>query len=123
MASAPSSRREAADQDGVGHGRQLAQRLVAVLARAEVGLGERVDADQLLGVEQHRDLHAVADREGEPLEQLAARGHLAGEGLGEAGQRRAVKVEQRARHELGHAAALARADLAAGREAAAGRRP
>jgi hypothetical protein len=86
------------------------------LARAEVGLREGVEADQLLAVEQHGDLDAIADREGQALEQLASRGDLAGQRLREAGEPGAVQVQQRAGHELGHAAALAGQHVAAGGE-------
>ena len=75
-----------------------AQRLVAVLARAEVDLGHALEADRAQRVDQHRDLDAVADRERQLLEQRAAGGHLAGQRLAEAGQLGEVEVEQRAGH-------------------------
>ena len=104
------------DEHGVAHGRECVEGLVAVLARAEVGLREGVEADELLGIQQHGDLHAVADGESQALEQLASRGDLAGQGLREAGEPGAMQVQQRAGHQLGHAAALAGQHVAAGGE-------
>ena len=92
-------------EHGERHRAQVAQRLVAVLAGAELDLGHRVEPDLAVDVDQHRDLDAVADREREPLEQLAARGDLAGQRLQEAGQVGDVEVEQRAGDQLGDAAA------------------
>ena len=48
-------------------------------------------------VDQHRDLDAVAGRERQPLEQLAARRDLAGERLAHAGELRVEQRERRAR--------------------------
>ena len=68
-------------QHRVGHRAELAQRLMRVLAHVEVDLGEAVESDSLVGVEQQRDVDAVAGDERQALEQLAARGDLAGERL------------------------------------------
>ena len=57
------------------------ERPVAVLARVEVGLADRGGADPAVYVDQEPDLEAVADGEGERLEQRAARRHLAGQRL------------------------------------------
>ena len=46
---------------------------MAVLALAEVALGERVETVAAQRVDQHGDLDAVADRERDRLEQLPAR--------------------------------------------------
>ena len=57
------------------------------LRRLEIHLGHAVGAAQgVASVQEHRRLHGVAGGEREPLEQLAAGGHLAGERLGEARQ-------------------------------------
>ena len=101
----------------------VAQRLVAVLARAEVDLRHALEPDRAQRVDQHRDLDAVADREGEALEQLAARRDLAGERLPEPGELGHVEVEERPRDELGHAAAPVGDDGRRRPAAAAGTRP
>ena len=83
------------------------------MARRDARLGERAEPGVAQRVDEQRDLHAVARGEGQRLEQRAVRGELAGERLREPGQLRHVQVEQRASHELRHAAALVGRDMAA----------
>src|SRR5690606_16058369 len=78
----------------------------AVFAHTDVDLRQGVQARQVQGVDEHAELHAVADREGQLLQQRAAGRVLAAERLDEAGQLRPVHVEQGARHQLGDPAAL-----------------
>ena len=54
-----------------GHRAEVAQRLVGVLAHVQVDLRDRVEAEQRVGVDQQRDVDAVAGDERQPLEQLA----------------------------------------------------
>ena len=56
------------DKHGVGHRGKLPQRLVGVLTHAEVHLSEAVETDRAPHIDQHRDLHAVADAERQPHE-------------------------------------------------------
>ena len=73
---------------------------------AQPRLGERVEPVQPQRVDQHGDLDAVADRERQLLEQLAAAGELAGKRLREAREPRRVEVQQRPGHQLRDATAL-----------------
>ena len=84
---------------------------MAVLAHVEVDLRDRVDPDVGAGVEQERDVDAVAGAERQPFEQLAARGDLARERLADAAQLGIEGGEQRARRQLGDAPAAGRLDL------------
>jgi hypothetical protein len=59
---------------------------VAVLARLEVDLRERVEADVAPRVDEQRDVDGVAAGERQPLEQLAPRGDLARQRLVDAGE-------------------------------------
>jgi hypothetical protein len=52
----------------------------------EIDLRHPVEADLGVGVEEHRDLDAVAGGERDPLEQRAPGSDLAGERLVEAGE-------------------------------------
>ena len=90
------------------HRPQLSQRLVRVLAHVEVDLGDRVEPRQLVGVDQQRDVDAVAGHERKPLEQLTPGGDLARQRLLDSGQVRVEEVQQRPRRQLGHAAAAVR---------------
>ena len=72
------------------------QGLVAVLARADVRLGQPVEPDAPQRVDQQGDLDAVARGERERAEQVAARRGLARERLGEARERREVEVQRAA---------------------------
>ena len=74
------------EQHRHGLGRELVERPVAVLADAEVGLGERVDAVTLGEVDQQADLDAPALDERHRLEQRAPARVLAGERLHEPGE-------------------------------------
>ena len=94
--------------DRRGHPAQGLAVLVAVLAHPDVHLGERVQAHGVQGVDEHAQLDAVADREGQPFQQRAAGRVLAAERLDEAGQLRPVQVEQRAGHQFGDPAAAGR---------------
>jgi len=47
-----------------GHGPKVMQRLVTVVAHAEIHLGEPGQANLLVGVDEQADLHAVAGEEG-----------------------------------------------------------
>ena len=86
---------------------------MAVLARAEIDLRHPLEPDGAFGVDQHRDLDPVADREREPLEQRARRGHLARERLAEPRELGEVQIEVRAREQLGDAAAAVGVDRVA----------
>src|SRR5215212_2474316 len=98
-------------EHGVGHGSELGQRLMAVLADVEVDLGHGVQANRLVDVDQQRGLDRVTAGERDALEQVATAGHLARQRLLEARQFRPVHVQQWARHQLGDAApALAHGD-------------
>ncbi len=76
---------------------------MTVLAAPEFDLCQPVEADDAPCVNQHRDLDAVADAERDLLEQRAARGELACQGLVEHRKLRRVQVEHRSREQLGHA--------------------
>ena len=104
-ASSPCVRRSAAASTSSAIRDEVGERLVAVLARAEVHLRHPLEPDGALGVDQHRDLDAVADREREPLQQLARRRDLARERLAEAGELGEVQVQVGAGEQLGDAAA------------------
>ena len=67
---------------------------MAVVVHVEVDLRHAVEPDRGADVEQHRDLDAVAGRERQPLEQLAARGDLARERLAHSGE---LRIEGRER--------------------------
>ena len=82
-------------EHGVGHLPEGAQRLMAVLPLAEMTLGQGLEAVPAERVDQHRDLDSVTDRERNRFEQRPATGELSGQGLGETGQPRLVKVDQR----------------------------
>ena len=60
---------------------QLGQRPVAVLAHAEVDLGDRVEPQPVVGVDQQPDLDAVARRERHRGQQLAGARVLAAQRL------------------------------------------
>ncbi len=95
-------------QHRVRHRAEVAQRLVRVLADVEVDLGDRVEPDLRVGVEQQRDVDAVSGGERQPLEQLTAGGDLAGQRLTDRCQLRIEEVEQRPCRQLGDAAAAVR---------------
>ena len=95
-------------QHRVRHRTEIAQRLVGVLADVEVDLGERVEPDQLVGVDQQSDVDAVAGHERQLLEQLARGGDLAGQRLLHRRQVRVEEVQQRSGGQLGHATAAVR---------------
>jgi hypothetical protein len=80
---------------------------VAVAVLLEVHLRDPVQADLAPGIDQHRDLHAVAGREGQRLEQLAPRGDLAGERLEDAGK---LGLQAIAQVDLGERRSRRRAD-------------
>ena len=94
------------DHHGVGHGGQIAQRLVAVLTLAEVDLGERVGAGDPGNVDEVGDLDPVAGGKVKITEVLGVRCDLAREGLVEHGQMWDVEVEEWPRNELGDASTL-----------------
>ena len=74
---------------------------MAVLAHPEVDLGERVQAQPRVGVQQQPDLHPVAGGEGQLLQQLAGRGVLPAQRLDHPGELGPQRGEQRTGHELG----------------------
>src|ERR687894_3048158 len=80
-------------QDGVGHTTQVAQRLVAVLAGAEVHLGHSPETNALEDVDHDPGLHRVAGEEGDGAEEVTVRDELPGKGLHEAGELRVEEVE------------------------------
>ena len=73
-----------------------------------MALRQRVETTGTKRVDQESDLDSVANRKRQRLEQLASRGALSGQRLGEAGKPWLVEVEQRSGHQLGHPAALVR---------------
>jgi hypothetical protein len=85
---------------------------VVVLAHVEVDLGEAGDPDLGVDVEQQRRLDRVAGGERQPHQQVAARGHLARQRLADVGQLGPEAAQQRARRQLGHAAAVLREPVA-----------
>src|SRR5215207_1840742 len=87
-------------KDRVGHAREIPQRLVPVLAGAEVDLGHRIQPDHLEDVYHDPGLHRVAGEERDGGEQLPVGDELPGEGLHEAGELGVEEVEQRLGREL-----------------------
>ena len=75
--SRPRKRAWAASEDRVGHRRELAQALVAVLTDPEIDLGEALEAHQVPCVDQHRNLDSITCAERQPLQQLPPRRGLA----------------------------------------------
>src|SRR5512135_1558777 len=73
----------------------------------EVDLAEALDPDPLGDVDEVPDLDRVAGEERDLLEERPAARVLAGEGLDEARQLGEEQVQERPRHELGHAPAAA----------------
>jgi hypothetical protein len=78
---------------------------VGVLADVEVDLRDRIEADQLVGVDQQGDVDAVAGDERQLLQEIAARGDLTGERLAHCRELGVEGLQQRARGQLGDAAA------------------
>jgi hypothetical protein len=78
--------------------------LVTMPTLAEVYLGDGVEAGALGGVHQKCELHAVPARDRQALDELAAHGVFAGEGLGHTGKFGPVQVEQGTGDQLGDAA-------------------
>src|SRR5947209_11573417 len=83
----------------------LFRSLVAVLTHVEVDLRQRVHPHRPVCVDQLRDLHPVAAREREPLEERPPRRDLPGQRLTELRQLGIEEVQQRPRGELGDTAA------------------
>ena len=92
------------------HPPERLQVVVSVHAHAQVDLGHGVETHAVEHVDEHAQLDAVAGDERDGLEQLAARGELAGERLHEPGQLRPGEVEERAGDELAHPAAAVDVD-------------
>src|ERR1700733_3738240 len=86
---------------------------MAILANSEVDLRHRVKARAAPGVDQERDLNAVAGAERKPFEQGALGGCLARQRLIEHREVWSMEVQQRSRQELGDAATTVVADLVA----------
>jgi hypothetical protein len=92
------------EKDLVGHHAQGCERLVRVVVAVEIHLGEAVEPNRLPRVEQHRDLHAVAGRERESLEQPLPRRDLARQRLTDPGELGIEDRERRAREQVVDAA-------------------
>ena len=103
-------RRSAAASTASAMADKRGQRLMAVLPLPRSACARASMPTRSMGVEEHRDLHAVADRERQALQQRAARGDLACEWLYEPGKLGAVQVQQGPREQLGDAPAAARQD-------------
>ena len=106
---AVSSRRfSTAAEDGIGHLAERAQRLVAVVAGTEVALGQAVEPSGPKSVDKDPDPDAIAGGERDRFQQLSAGGELAASGREKPARRGSWEVDQRARHQLGDAAAFVR---------------
>ena len=88
------------------HHREVVVGLVPVCPRAEVDLCQRVQPVPRRGVEQRGQLHAVADRDAQRLDQAPAGRPLAGQRLHHAGQVRPPQAEHRPRDQFGNPTAL-----------------
>jgi hypothetical protein len=80
------------DDDRIGHCAEVAERLVAVLALAEVDLSQGVQSGLVGDVDEVGDLDSVAGREVQPAQQVGVCGDLTGQRLIEAGQAWRVEV-------------------------------
>ena len=89
-------------------GAELVERTVAVLAHTEVDLRDRVEAEALDEVDQQPELDTPPLDERQHLERFAPARVLAAERLHDVGELREEQREQRARDQLGDAAAAGR---------------
>src|ERR1700684_448385 len=78
---------------------------MAVAVDLQVHLRHSLEADRTPDVDQHRDLHAIAGREWDALEQLAARPHLPREWLAHPRELWIEECQRRSRHQVVDAAA------------------
>src|SRR5438270_4166522 len=95
-------------EDRRGHRRERRQRLVAVAVLLEVHLRHPLQPHRPPHVDQHRRLDAVAGRERERFQELAPRGHLAGERLAHTRELGVEERERGARHQMVDAATAVR---------------
>ena len=89
---------------------------MAVTALPEVDLRHRVEPELRRRVDEQRELHAVPARDRQALDELAAHGVLAGQGLGHPCELGPVQVEQGTRDEFGDPAPAHDAPAAIGDE-------
>ncbi len=73
---------------------------MAIAVLVEIDLGDPVQPRLAPGVDEHRDLDAVAGRERERLEQLPPRGHLPGKRLSHACELGVEQLERGTRHQV-----------------------